>query len=261
MFRKLATTVVALFTLTIATLTTFSSAYAADEVKLAFGSLQRDTSFSAGNCPSCYDLVGEVEVKNLAFAKEVWVWYSTGVGGWQSKKATFDAAIGNNKETWDFSISLGYIYPTNIQMAIQYKVNGAVYWDNNNNQNYRLGTPSAFSLLNTVNLFPSNTVFAMFDKLHGEIIVKNIAFQKQVKVVYTLDDWATSHEVQATFKAADGALAETWEFTADIPLFYSDDLPTIEYSIAYTVGGITYWDNNHAYGRNYQVTRFMGATR
>lgn len=256
MFRKLA-----MMAVTLVSLSTFSSAFAADEVKLAFGSLQRDTSFSAGNCPSCYDLVGEVEVKNLAFAKEVWIWYSTGVGGWQSKKATFDIGVGNNKETWDFSISLGYLSPANVQLAIEYKVNGAVYWDNNNNQNYNLGTPAAFSVLNTVKVFPSNTVFAMFDKFHGEVIVKNIAFQKQVKVVYTLDHWATSKEVQATFKAADGTGAETWEFTGDIPLFYSDALPTIEYSIAYTVAGATYWDNNHAYGRNYKVTRFMGATR
>lgn len=256
MFRKLA-----LAAVTLCTLSLVSPAFAADEVKLAFGSLQRDTSFAAGNCPSCYDLVGEVEVKNLAFAKEVWIWYSTGVGGWQSKKATFDTAVGNNKETWDFAISLGFISPANIQLAVQYKVNGAVYWDNNNSLNYNLGTPAAFSLLNSVSLFPSNTVFAMFDKFHGEIVVKNIAFHKQVKVVYTLDHWATSQDIQATFKAADGTQAETWEFTADIPLFYSDALPTLEYSIAYTVAGVTYWDNNHVYGRNYKVTRFMGATR
>ena len=257
MFRNLAKMAAGLITVIISL--AFTPACAADEVKLAFGSLQRDTSFSAGNCPSCYDLLGEVEVKNLAYAKEVWIWYNTGTGGWKAKQATYDAQIGNNKETWDFSINLGVISPANVQLAIQYKVNGQTYWDNNNTQNYTLGTPAAFSVLNTLKLFPTNTVFAMFDKFHGEIVVKNIAYQKQVKVLYTLDGWATSHEVQSTFKATDGALAETWEFTADIPLFYSDALPTIEYAIAYTVGGVTYWDNNH--NRNYKVTRFMGATR
>jgi len=254
MFRKLAMMAAALITLTVS-----AGAFAADEVKLAFGSLQRDTNFSAGNCPSCYELVGEVEVKNIAYAKEVWIWYNTGVGGWKTAKATYDAQLGNNKETWDFSVSLGFISPANVQLAIQYKVNGIAYWDNNSNQNYTLGTPAAFNVLKTVNVFPTNTVFAMFDKLHGEVVVKNIAFQKQVKVVYTLDNWATTNEKLLTFKAVDGSLAETWEFTTDIPLFFSDALPTIEYALSYTVAGVTYWDNNH--GRNYKVTRFMGATR
>jgi len=254
MFRKFAIMAAVLFSLG-----AFNSAFAADEVKLAFGSLQRDTSFSAANCPSCYDLMGEVEVKNLAYAKEVWIWYNTGTGGWQTKQASYDAQLGNNKESWDFFISLGYISPANVQIAIQYKVNGVMYWDNNNTHNYTLGTQAAFSVLNTVNLFPSENVVAMFDKLHGEVVLKNIAYEKHGKVVYTEDGWATSHEAPLTFKEVDGSLAETWEFTTDIPLFYSDALPTIEYAIAYTVAGVTYWDNNH--GRNYKVTRFMGSTR
>lgn len=253
MFRKLA--------ILASTLAIFGipSAFAADEVKLAYGSLERDTNFSAGHCPNCYDLTGEVEVKNLAYGKEVWVWYSTGSGGWKTKKATYDAQIGNNKETWDFSVSLGVISPANVQLAIQYIVNGTSYWDNNGNQNYTLGTPAAFSVLNKVNLFPTSNVFAMFDKLHGEVVLKNIAYQKQGKVVYTLDGWATRQETPLTFKAVDGPLAETWEFTADIPTIFADDLPTIEYAISYTVAGVTYWDNNH--GRNYKVSRFMGAAR
>ena len=118
---------------------------------------------------------------------------------------------------------------------------------------------SAFSVLNSVNLFPTKSVTAMFDKLHGELVVKNIAYQKHVKVVYTVDGWATSNEIAATYKVNDGSKAETWEFTADIPLMYADALPTIEYAISYEVAGTTYWDNNH--GRNYTVTRLMGSTR
>lgn len=248
--RKLALTATA-----IAAMASFNTAFAADEVKLGFASLERDASPGAGRCPSCFNVFGEIEVKNIARNKEVWVWYNTGIGGWKTQKATYDTQIGNGKETWDFKVVLNNIFPATVQIAIQYKVNGQTYWDNNSTKNYNLGGTNAFNKLNTVNLFPSDTpVKAVFDQFQGSVILKNIARDKKVKIVYSLDNWLTTKEVFAKFGAIDTTAAESWGFITSIPVFDCNNLPNIQYYITYSVAGTTYTDNNH--GRNYKVNHF-----
>jgi hypothetical protein len=87
----------------------------------------------------------EVAVKNLGYAKEVNVVYTT--DKWLTTKVAkgFFAKIYDAKqEKWVISTVISAYnpgssdnsYATEVEFALAYKVNGITYWDNNNGQNY-----------------------------------------------------------------------------------------------------------------------------
>jgi hypothetical protein len=78
----------------------------------------------------------------------------------------------------------------------------------------------------------------------GEVVLRNLAPHKTVRLVHSFDDWATVHEHEATFHAMvpdSGGRLELWVF--QLPLRPPGPRP-IRFAIAYTVSGTTYWDNN-----------------
>lgn len=79
---------------------------------------------------------GVVEVANLAYDKDVEVWYATADGSWTSVEASFlGMAEGDAFERWSFSA------PDDLeatQFAIRYETAGAVHWDNNCGWDYQL---------------------------------------------------------------------------------------------------------------------------
>ena len=93
-------------------------------------------------------LRGWVTVRNLAFAKVVRVRYST--DGWATYKIAnaafsadfwrswYSAATNPNQygfEEWRFTLNVGTA-ATRVDYAIEYKVNGQTWWDNNYGLNY-----------------------------------------------------------------------------------------------------------------------------
>ncbi|KAJ3153077.1 hypothetical protein HDU86_005375 [Geranomyces michiganensis] len=95
--------------------------------------------------------------------------------------------------------------------------------------------------------------------LVGTVLVRNLAFEKTVSVHYTIDNWATSHDILATFNnvvtAAVGNIKGLDKFVFKIDLNREFGAPTnsanLTFAVCYDVNGQQYWDNNS--GANYKV--------
>lgn len=88
-------------------------------------------------------IYGRVQVKNIAFEKQIFVRYS--FNSWRTileQRASFipGASVGNT-DTFFFHIPPPCVRKSNenkLEFAISYKVDGEIYWDNNFGDNYRL---------------------------------------------------------------------------------------------------------------------------
>ncbi|CAE6514801.1 unnamed protein product [Rhizoctonia solani] len=99
-------------------------------------------------------------------------------------------------------------------------------------------------------------------RLHGTVLVRNVAFSKTVVVRYTTDNWETASEINATYNSSlppgivPGSIDAPWDkFTFTIKL---DDIErslpdrTLFCVVKYEAHGVgEWWDNNQ--GQNYRV--------
>ncbi|KAJ3197186.1 hypothetical protein HK101_005465 [Irineochytrium annulatum] len=87
--------------------------------------------------PATNALSGSIWVRNIAFAKTVRLGYSTpGGGSWGNfVTAAYQQSAAAPFETWTFSATPAG-FGSDSQFYIQFTVNGANYYDNNNNANY-----------------------------------------------------------------------------------------------------------------------------
>lgn len=240
---------------------------------LIFGLISAGSAFASGNeVKLLYSQVsvmykngyvgfnGDVEVANLGPVKNVTVHYTTDDITWYDTSASYVGPTDSSHEKWHFGIftndstTAGHAELKNLQFikfAIKYEVNGQTYWDNNGSANYYnevndsypltsiiLGTPNVLNASSSLN----NGTFS------GSIYIKNLDPTKTVKIVYTTDNWATTHEGYATYNGRLNNFnsVEGWGYSFDVP-----NATNVKYAISYTTGGQTYWDNN--YGNNYEV--------
>lgn len=117
-------------------LLTLAAAFAAGPVDLLDATLSPTQLDPGSTCPSCWDIRGTIEVDNIAYDKHVEVWFTADGYQWETLDAVYEAPSQGNRETWSFSMELGYVYPRRVQLAVRYEVAGAVYWDNNNGQDH-----------------------------------------------------------------------------------------------------------------------------
>ncbi|XP_028324353.1 protein phosphatase 1 regulatory subunit 3C-B [Gouania willdenowi] len=92
--------------------------------------------------------------------------------------------------------------------------------------------------------------------LTGTVKVRNIGFEKQVKVRVTFDSWASFIDVGCTFmnNVYGCQDSDTFAFVLELP----DNVPPhshVEFCICFTVQDQTFWDNND--GHNY-VLKHVG---
>jgi hypothetical protein len=213
-----------------------AQARAAGEVRLSHAEVQQ-------LCSSCGRVVGQVEVKNLAYAKQVALVYSFD-GTWREAAASYAGPGGGGAETWGFSVDVPY--GATVQFALRYRVAGQEFWDNNGGADYRVGgSAPAFLLgqaavkLDRAHYYSSRLGYS----LSGTAVVKNLAYAKEVKVVYSFDNWATAQEALASYEgevALSGGAAERWSWVLPAP----PPGNPVRFAIAYTVNGVTSWDNN-----------------
>jgi hypothetical protein len=222
------------------------AARAADEVKLSYAEL-RQVSSSGGS------LEGSVEVKNLAYAKQLAVVYSINGGEWREASAGYSAASAPGFERWSFQVQ-PVTYGVTLRFALRYRVAGQEFWDNNGGADYRIGgNAPGFVLGHAAVKLDRASVSSSRAGVYviGDVVVKNLAYGKEVKVVYSFDEWATVHEAFASYTSElsnSGGTAERWGFS--LPVQPPGSQRTV-FAIAYTVDGVTYWDNNH--GANYAI--------
>lgn len=93
--------------------------------------------------------------------------------------------------------------------------------------------------------------------LSGTIQVLNVAFEKQVSVRYTFNQWESLHEVCArwhrTIPEKNGQdQIDVFTFFLPVPPFLLQLSTLVQFAARYQVNGQEYWDNNR--GKNYTLT-------
>ncbi len=133
--------------------------------------------------------------------------------------------------------------------------------DDNRSQNYHLGRNDGVLLSQNLNLMlGSANLYDQGDskRFTGVINVRNLAFAKRVRVVFSVDHWRTVQTVEAKFEqnylygyscvTSPNALGiENWTYTINLPSTAKE----IEFAISYQVEGQEFWDNN--FGQNYKL--------
>lgn len=212
-------------------------------------------------CTSQKFIQYDILVDNLAYDKDVAVRFEVNENLWTEKNATYVGSAGAGRELWRATKTLGD-FETPV-FALRYGVNGATYWDNNEGENYTVPYRSVYMRSTNVSLVNApETLFTGSDEIvdfNGKVLVANIAPGKVVKIVYSTDNWQTVEETYASF--SDVAIcstpctdnpnapeAEFWAFSIEL----TSDVDSIQYAIAYSVDGQTYWDNN--FGYNYHTS-------
>lgn len=91
--------------------------------------------------------------------------------------------------------------------------------------------------------------------LQGTVRVRNISFQKDVRVRVTFDSWQSYRDVPCTYlqKRFGGPQTDIFEFDTALPKVL-DAKKNIEFCLFYLPGGHSepFWDNNN--GENYSIT-------
>lgn len=200
----------------------------------------------------------EAVVANLGYQKQVYIHIKQKNGTWTDLPLSYNRPASAGKEVW---LATYYGLPTDaasLEFAVKYQVNGQTFWDNNNNANYKAESISGTQLVGT-------PVYAGEDRrnfdsnfLRGAVSLKNLGFAKQVNVIYSTNNWATTQTAAATFSSdywsglsitnPNAYGFEEWTFALDV-----GTATQVAYAISYTVNGQTYWDNN--FGHNYTLTR------
>jgi len=212
----------------------------------------------AGSTPSgtgsfTYFTNFRVLVENLAFTKLVGIWgHDQLSGNWSFFPCSFSHSVPNNSEIWQSHVPDIQID----QFDVVYQVSGNTFWDNNAGFNYRLDTSAAHtdgigSAVVAPNVLAVASSIDPSGKLSVQVLVKNLAFAKQVAIVYSVDNWATFHNVFGNFQQLfppptmpHQIQPELWSASASLSPGASG-----QFAVFYIVSGTTYWDNN--FGGNY----------
>jgi hypothetical protein len=83
--------------------------------------------------------------------------------------------------------------------------------------------------------------------LDSDVLVRNLAFEKTVRIVYSTDNWNTVNDAAATYAygSADPSGAERWAIHLDLP----SDATRIDFAVEAKQGASDAWDNN--FDRNF----------
>jgi len=236
------------------------AATAAGEVKLQqvtsivsskYGISQQGTTFQAN-------------VANLAYNKQVYAHYKREDGSWIDIPLSYTRAAGAGREIWTAPFGLPLNTTNDVQFALRYVANGQTYWDNNNGSNYFVPKDSGTTLgpgLKVYNLYHQDTarIGASDQYVYGTAVLKNLAVNKAVTVVYSTDNWATTKTASASYSPnhwagayssapnPNGAGDEAWTFSLQVGTAATQ----VDYAVRYVVNGETFWDNNG--GGNYRT--------
>ncbi len=199
---------------------------------------------------------GYVEVENIAYAKNVTIHYSFDGIDWYDCAAEYYKPTWGNREAWKFTTPgkyPGYRGTVTVHFAIKYEVNGQTYWDNNDKQNYSVAagyyTPTYFDF--GVGGIANELSYSYDGGVKGYLQLKDLAYEKDVKVIYTTDNWSTTNEVQAEYVRTSEIKNYVQQWGFDIPTDSAD----LKYKLSYTVNGVTYVDDNFG---EYYTSEFFG---
>ena len=234
-------------------------AQAADEVRL----LKAHSSVGSRYGQVWQDVTYTLLVKNLAYEKFVYVYQKEPDGSWVNLPGYYVGPASPGYEIWKVTKQYASWHmdpraPRDLEFVPRLVVGGQFYWDNNWGANYHLGRNDG-PLLHNTNVLVDASFWRDSGDLDVSIDVRNLAYAKNVTVVYSTDGWATSHEAPAQYvngyvygyayiQSPNAKGVERW--TAHLPAISGN---VLLFYVRYEVNGQTYWDNN--FGYNYQHTR------
>ncbi len=215
-----------------------------------------------------------VEVDSIPYSKSVIVHHKMSDGSWRNFPLKKISSTNTKSEIWGWELNYGVGTPAAATFAsvgfsdefvIKYAVNGQVYWDNNYGKNYSISNP-----LVTDGMFMQDGLNVSADTYHSNFTaattnnilrvyadIRNIAYAKEVSLVYTTNDWQTVSYANFNYANTYGFGGsnyslnpssknfEKWSVLVTLPVAAT----TVKYAIRYKVNGAEYWDNN--YGKNY----------
>lgn len=177
-----------------------------------------------------------VQTKDNASDQQVYIHYNYMDGEeWKDEQAEYVTTLSDGSKIWKASV-LSY----NLKYAIKYIADGQEIWDNNNGNDY------TNEEIGVAPVTVRRDGYQYGDTYTVNVLLQNYAYQKNVVVRYTEDDWATYTDVPMSYVSSKGNNTELW--TVDLSL-NSSDAEGFEYCVYYQVNGQTYWANN--FGQNY----------
>lgn len=184
----------------------------------------------------------EIIIKNLGHEKEVSVWVEKN-DVWEERAAEFSESMTDNVEKW-----IAPVNQEDHEFAIKYKVNGLTYWDNNGGINYMIPEVHNKAAVVIGREFPVllGSSSLVKNKLKIHIAVQNIAYQKEIGVIYTTDNWENCHKAIARYSWSMISGTEVWSVNLNL-----GGVSNVDYVLFYQVNGCEYWDNN--FNRNYFI--------
>jgi hypothetical protein len=202
---------------------------------------------------------GYVEVSSAPATKAVSVHYSiVGDEEWKSVDATYISGTTTGLERYFFYISED-VTEDNVSFEIyaRYVADGVDYYDSNGGENYLLGSGTELGMqfvLGKPAVFVKSAGLGTYQgmtRFSSQIVCKNLAPVKDIDIIYTTDDWATTQVASATYNNGPYFNNNCEDWTASFYIGQPITADTVQFAIAYNVNGTTYWDSN--FGWNYEL--------
>jgi hypothetical protein len=227
-------------------------------VRLKYGLSE---TFSPGGGVSVTNTEISAKVKNIAFQKDAAIHYAQSDGTWTEKPLIWKKNFGD----YDLFSRADDTFATS-QFVIRYSVPGETFWDNNDGLNYRLddnypNTIGRNVLLNkaTARQEWEGSPAVAGSWVEGEILVKNLSFNKRVGIRLSVNGGQTFYDTTAAFSSTVPVYlgiseVELWEFQTQ-NLTIDQSAPYFRFAIYYNNldTGEWFWDNN--FGRDYTLSK------
>ncbi len=153
------------------------------------------------------ELVFVMQVKNLAYQKQVEARWMAENGTWHHSPASYLYTMGNNDEVWQaeatYLVSAEGSLPGNIQFALRYQADGKEYWDSDNGHNYHMEADAGIQLGPQVSLLnlEYHPELQRFQKFYPiTVAVKNELQPKQVYVRWSTNHWHSYERTACSFR-------------------------------------------------------------
>ena len=147
-----------------------------------------------------------IQTTDNASSQQVYVHYNYMSGEeWRDAQAEYFTTLSDGSKIFKASIS-----SFNDEYAIKYISDGNEYWDNNNGNNYhdeKIGSAPI-----TIDRYGYQTG----SQYVVNVVLKNYSYEKDVKVRYTEDNWATQHDVAMHYVSTNDDGTELWAATLNL---------------------------------------------
>ncbi len=182
---------------------------------------------------------GVVEAENRYFEQNVSIVYRAADGSWPSQAAQPLRMTPSGTELFFFS-GLPALEPLLLaahDQAIFSGGTGLDLWDNNGGANYQASRDS--SPLGPGVDIAVTALSVSQSTASVELLVRDLAYEKDVEVVYSTDSWATVETATAAYDHGSGG-GEVWRATATL----DPSVTTLALAAVARQAGRESWDNN-----------------